>query len=508
MTRAVLWVVPAVAVVAALLAGGGAMAAVGAGLVGVVAAMGLWSLEVGRVRRFARRVNRWAGDDSNVVLSPTGGSQWRELGTAVNALGTQLREAREELRSLVPWAQRLVASLDEPAFVFGADGRLAAANDNGLLLANLPTMGEGAPTVMSTLGSAAVADAVVEARESGHLIAVTEQRGGRDLRITASPLDHDVLVVVSDRTRERRIEELRRDFVINASHELKTPVTAIQALVDALAVAPADRRYQLQSRLAEESERLSRLVHDLLDLRLLEEDTDRELVSVDLGRVVRASVADATPAAEERGITFDLDLPDSAVVVGIESPDWAILRRSRSDGSRRSSFEATGSHGAIASGRLSFALGLHGACLSVNTACSTGLVALDVAARGIDVQDVTHVFHFNLPNDNAYYTHRSGRTARAGKKGVSIAFISRREKAIIGRMENALGIDFTPISIPDAKAINTTRIAGICRDGDRKHIYTKTIHKLHCFFFPLLLIYAYDMRIFLKRFRKIRDELA
>lgn len=318
MTRAVLWVVPAVAVVAALLAGGGAMAAVGAGLVGVVAAMGLWSLEVGRVRRFARRVNRWAGDDSNVVLSPTGGSQWRELGTAVNALGTQLREAREELRSLVPWAQRLVASLDEPAFVFGADGRLAAANDNGLLLANLPTMGEGAPTVMSTLGSAAVADAVVEARESGHLIAVTEQRGGRDLRITASPLDHDVLVVVSDRTRERRIEELRRDFVINASHELKTPVTAIQALVDALAVAPADRRDQLQSRLAEESERLSRLVHDLLDLRLLEEDTDRELVSVDLGRVVRASVADATPAAEERGITFDLDLPDSAVVVGIE----------------------------------------------------------------------------------------------------------------------------------------------------------------------------------------------
>ncbi len=86
------------------------------------------------------------------------------------------------------------------------------------------------------------------------------------------------------------------------------------------------------------------------------------------------------------------------------------------------------------------------------------LIATDVAARGIDVQDVTHVFHFNLPNDNAYYTHRSGRTARAGKKGVSIAFISRREKAVIGRMENALGIEFTPISIPDAKAISAARL--------------------------------------------------
>lgn len=318
MTRAVLWVVPTVAVVAALLARGGAMAAVAAGLVGVVAAIGLWSLEVGRVRRFARRVNRWAGDDSNVVLEPTGGSQWRELGTAVNALGTQLREAREELRSLVPWAQRLVASLDEPAFVFGADGRLAAANDNGLLLANLPTLGESAPTVMSTLGSAAVADAVEEARASGHLVAVTEQRAGRDLRITASPLDHDVLVVVSDRTRERRVEELRRDFVVNASHELKTPVTAIQALADALAVAPEDRRPQLQKRLTEESERLSRLVHDLLDLRLLDEGDDRELTSVDLVKVVRASVAGATPAAEDRGITFEVDLPDSAVVAGME----------------------------------------------------------------------------------------------------------------------------------------------------------------------------------------------
>ncbi|NNC94972.1 MAG: DEAD/DEAH box helicase, partial [Chitinophagales bacterium] len=48
------------------------------------------------------------------------------------------------------------------------------------------------------------------------------------------------------------------------------------------------------------------------------------------------------------------------------------------------------------------------------------LVATDVAARGIDVNDLTHVFHFTLPDDHAYYTHRSGRTARAGKTGISI----------------------------------------------------------------------------------------
>ena len=86
------------------------------------------------------------------------------------------------------------------------------------------------------------------------------------------------------------------------------------------------------------------------------------------------------------------------------------------------------------------------------------LIATDVAARGIDVQDVTHVFHFNLPNDDAYYTHRSGRTARAGKQGMSIAFVSRREKAVVNRMAAALGIEFMPISIPDSKAIAAARL--------------------------------------------------
>ena len=50
------------------------------------------------------------------------------------------------------------------------------------------------------------------------------------------------------------------------------------------------------------------------------------------------------------------------------------------------------------------------------------LVATDVAARGIDVNDLTHVIHYSLPDDDAYYTHRSGRTARAGKKGISYQF--------------------------------------------------------------------------------------
>ena len=68
------------------------------------------------------------------------------------------------------------------------------------------------------------------------------------------------------------------------------------------------------------------------------------------------------------------------------------------------------------------------------------LVATDVAARGIDVNDLSHVFHYTLPDEKAYYTHRSGRTARAGKAGTSIAFVNGREVYRIKHLEDVLAI--------------------------------------------------------------------
>jgi ATP-dependent RNA helicase DeaD len=71
------------------------------------------------------------------------------------------------------------------------------------------------------------------------------------------------------------------------------------------------------------------------------------------------------------------------------------------------------------------------------------LIATDVAARGIDVEGLSFVIHYQLPEDFDYYTHRSGRTARAGKKGTSIALIDPRERKKIGKFEEALGVTFT-----------------------------------------------------------------
>lgn len=73
------------------------------------------------------------------------------------------------------------------------------------------------------------------------------------------------------------------------------------------------------------------------------------------------------------------------------------------------------------------------------------LITTDVSARGIDVEGLSFVIHHQLPEKNDYYTHRSGRTARAGKTGISLALITRHEEKDIGRLEKQLGISFRDV---------------------------------------------------------------
>lgn len=81
------------------------------------------------------------------------------------------------------------------------------------------------------------------------------------------------------------------------------------------------------------------------------------------------------------------------------------------------------------------------------------LIATDVAARGIDVQDITHVINYKLPDEPENYTHRSGRTARAGKSGTSITIINSREKRKLQLIEKKAGVRFNDSKIPSGYAI-------------------------------------------------------
>lgn len=91
------------------------------------------------------------------------------------------------------------------------------------------------------------------------------------------------------------------------------------------------------------------------------------------------------------------------------------------------------------------------------------LCATDVAARGIDVNDLTHVIHYNLPDNDEYYTHRSGRTARAGKTGVSIALVSTRERTKLLSFARNIKIDVSRVNPPSGRVIVEKRVMNLAK---------------------------------------------
>jgi len=103
------------------------------------------------------------------------------------------------------------------------------------------------------------------------------------------------------------------------------------------------------------------------------------------------------------------------------------------------------------------------------------LVATDVAARGLDVDDLTHVINYGLPDDVENYTHRSGRTGRAGKKGTSISIIHVKEKGKVRIIEKVIGKQFKAKQLPDPKAICTKQLYKVIDQLERVEVAEEDI---------------------------------
>lgn len=105
------------------------------------------------------------------------------------------------------------------------------------------------------------------------------------------------------------------------------------------------------------------------------------------------------------------------------------------------------------------------------------LVATDVAARGIDVNDVTHVINYNLPDEIESYTHRSGRTARAGKTGVSIAIIHTKEMHKIREIEKMIKRKFTQAQIPTGFDVCEQQLMALVKRIHNVEVDEKTVER-------------------------------
>ncbi len=105
------------------------------------------------------------------------------------------------------------------------------------------------------------------------------------------------------------------------------------------------------------------------------------------------------------------------------------------------------------------------------------LVATDVAARGLDVDDLTHVINYGLPDDTAVYTHRSGRTGRAGKTGVSVAIIHSREKGKLREIEKKIGKKFERCEVPTPQHIIEKQLYNLADRIERVEVNDAEIDK-------------------------------
>ncbi len=210
--------------------------------------------------------------------------------------------------------QNQSAADDQPVLPTGVAAVLSVLRSSALVVdAHDVVLKATAPTYSMHLvrgGQIAVADLadlVRQVRRDGQIREtelVIPRTGAPDRHVTArvAPLGVDlVLVLVEDRTRERQVEEIRRDFVANVSHELKTPVGAIKVLSEAVVDAADDPEavQRFARRMSTESDRLGRLVQQIIELSRLQHDTPLDqsaLVDLDdvVERVIDENHTDAT----------------------------------------------------------------------------------------------------------------------------------------------------------------------------------------------------------------------
>jgi two-component system phosphate regulon sensor histidine kinase PhoR len=247
-----------------------------------------------------------------------------------NRMAGQLSERIDRLTEDRNRLQTILAAMAEGVVAVDAQGRVLHLNGPaGRILGADPAAAEGKP-FRSVTRVSEVADALAEAIGTGVgrsrevLLAAFPQ--DRILEIQTGPIPGEepgsaagAVVVLHDVTELRRLEAVRRDFVANVSHELKTPLTAVRGMIETLIddrAMPAATRDRFFRKLDDQSRRLVRIVGDLLTLARVEsrrEDLERE--PLDFRQPVQEAVRALSALADERGVRLAAHLPDAEMAI-------------------------------------------------------------------------------------------------------------------------------------------------------------------------------------------------
>ena len=246
----------------------------------------------------------------------------RRIAEAADRLATSIRARGQEVDRLSRAAVRIVEGLPDPLVVLDHEGRPLTCNANAREAFTPP--GSRAPDLGALLRHPALRASIDRAAAGGgpESVSVTlPVPVERELVAQVIGLDPPlpdggrILLVLSDRTRERRIEQMRADFIANANHELRTPLTSLIGFIETLR-GPAADDAEAQARflgiMAEQAQRMSRLIEDMLSLSRIEmsEHTPPK-GSTDLASLVRRTAEALEPRLAARRIRIELAVEDA-----------------------------------------------------------------------------------------------------------------------------------------------------------------------------------------------------
>lgn len=301
----------------AVLAGESSVARFLAG--GAVLIMAILVASTVTARRLAKPLEMIASDTSLISrghsdrVTPTGTIEARNVSEAINRMADELAGVIGELRSETDLREQILASMREGVMLAGSTGDLIYTNQAAAEMFGRNRM-VMMPPQLDGLGE--------------HEFTLHHPRR-LELRSTSKKLgDGRTLAVIQDETERKRVEQIRRDFVANASHELKTPVAGIlvtaetveQAIVEDTVLA---RKFA--ANLVREARRLSALVQDLLDLARLEEGR-KGSATVPLASIIEKEIEALGERIESRGLKLILDLDEQIMVAGVREDLELMIR--------------------------------------------------------------------------------------------------------------------------------------------------------------------------------------
>jgi signal transduction histidine kinase len=331
--------------------------------------------------------------------------QWEERALAAEAIGREQQlDALEDRRV----RDLTLSTMREGLLLVGSDAHVAFAND---------AIGRHLPSTPATLDAVlpfALRSGIEDSRERGQPNSVLVETGvpTRWLRCTITPAaDGATLVVVRDVTQQRRLDSVRRDFVANASHELKTPAASIQAAAETLRHAVEDDPQavpRFATQLEREAIRLSRIVADLLDLSRLESGSSLDDL-VSLGAATREEAQRLEEAARDAGVVLEIETSQERPIRGSQK-DLALLVRNLVDNAIRYSHE--------------------GDEVRVEISCEDDVVTLRVSDTGIGIpsKDIPRVFE-------RFYRVDRARSRETGGTGLGLAIVKHVVENHGGTME-------------------------------------------------------------------------